>query len=406
MVGEIFKIGIFGQHRSCFKIELFVIRQGARVRLTGGQGGDGRRYIGKEEKMDNKFSVTLTTSPKAKPDPEHLPFGKIFTDHMFIMDYDIEKGWHDGRIVPYGPLELDPASTVFHYGQEMFEGLKAYKTAEGKVQLFRPDMNAKRANNTNERMCMPAMDEELFVDAVKAIVSVDKDWIPEKEDTALYIRPFMIATDAFLGVDVSKTYKFIIILSPVGPYYENGLAPTRIYVENEYIRSAMGGTGFAKIGGNYGAAMIAEQKAHKMGFDQVLWLDAKEKKYVEEIGTSNAFFKIDGEIYTSSLIGTILPGITRASMIEVMRDWGYKVNETRFTIDEIFKAGEEGRLEEVFATGTAAVISPVGELNWDGKDLIINNGKIGELSQRLYDELYGIQTGKIEDKRGWIVPVE
>ena len=356
--------------------------------------------------MNNKFSVTLTKNPKAKPDPDHLPFGRIFTDHMFMMDYDPEQGWHDGRIVPYGPIELDPASTVFHYGQEMFEGLKAYRTKEGKVQLFRPDMNAKRTNNTNKRMCMPQIDEDLFVDAVKAIVEVDKDWIPDKKDTSLYIRPFMFATEPFMGVAASKTYRFMIILSPVGPYYEHGLAPTRIYVENEYIRSAMGGTGYAKIGGNYAAAMIAEQKAHDMGFDQVLWLDAKEKKYVEEIGTSNAFFKIDGQIYTSSLVGTILPGITRASMIEVMKEWGYKVNETRFTIEDVFKAGQEGKLEEVFATGTAAVISPVGELFWDGKSLVINDNKIGELSQKLYDELYGIQTGEIEDKRGWTVPVE
>ena len=356
--------------------------------------------------MNNKFSVTLTKNPKAKPDPDHLPFGRIFTDHMFMMDYDPEQGWHDGRIVPYGPIELDPASTVFHYGQEMFEGLKAYRTKEGKVQLFRPDMNAKRTNNTNKRMCMPQIDEDLFVDAVEAIVEVDKDWIPDKKDTSLYIRPFMFATEPFLGVAASKTYRFMIILSPVGPYYEHGLAPTRIYVENEYIRSAMGGTGYAKIGGNYAAAMIAEQKAHDMGFDQVLWLDAKEKKYVEEIGTSNAFFKIDGQIYTSSLVGTILPGITRASMIEVMKEWGYKVNETRFTIEDVFKAGQEGKLEEVFATGTAAVISPVGELFWDGKSLVINDNKIGELSQKLYDELYGIQTGEIEDKRGWTVPVE
>ncbi len=355
--------------------------------------------------MSNKFSVTLTKNPKAKPDPDNLKFGRTFTDHMFLMDYTPEKGWHDGRIVPYAPLELDPACTVFHYGQEMFEGLKAYKTKEGKVQLFRPDMNAKRTNNTNQRMCMPQIDEELFVDAVKAVVDVDRDWIPQKENTALYIRPFIIATQPKLDVSASDNYLFIIILSPVGPYYENGLAPTKIYVEDEYIRSAMGGTGFAKIGGNYAAAMIAEKKAHDMGFDQVLWLDAKEKKYVEEIGTSNAFFKIDGEIYTSSLIGTILPGITRASMIEVMKEWGYKVNETRFTIDEIFKAGEEERLEEVFATGTAAVISPVGELYWNDKKLVINNGQIGELSQKLYDELYGIQTGEIEDKRGWTVPV-
>lgn len=356
--------------------------------------------------MNTNFSVTLTNNPKAKPDPNDLPFGRIFTDHMFLMDYDQDNGWHNGRIVPYGPLSLDPASAVFHYGQEMFEGLKAYKTKEGKIQLFRPDMNAKRTNNTNARMCMPQMDEELYVEAVKAIVKVDKDWIPDKKDTSLYIRPFMIATEPYLGVAASITYTFVIILSPVGPYYENGLAPTKIYVENEYIRSAMGGTGFAKIGGNYAAAMVAEKKAHDMGFDQVLWLDAKEKRYVEEIGTSNAFFKIDGEIYTSSLVGTILPGITRDSMIQVMKDWGYKVNETRFTIDEVYKAGEEGKLEEVFATGTAAVVSPVGELFWNGKGLVINDNKIGELSQRLYDELYGIQTGEVKDTRGWIVPVE
>jgi len=356
--------------------------------------------------MKNQFKVTLTTNPKAKPDPDTLVFGKVFTDHMFVMDYDPELGWHDGEIVPYAPLELDPASVVFHYGQEMFEGLKAYKTKAGKVQLFRPDMNAKRTNKTNERICIPQIDEELYVDAVKALVAVDKDWIPNKENTALYIRPFIIGTEPKLGVAASLTYKFIIILSPVGPYYANGLAPTKIYVEDEFIRSAMGGTGFAKIGGNYAAAMIAEKKAHDMGYDQVLWLDAKEKRYVEEIGTSNAFFKIDGEIYTSSLVGTILPGITRASMIEVLKDWGYKVNETRFTIDEVFKASEEGKLEEVFATGTAAVISPVGELSWMDKKIVINNNEIGELSQRLYDELYGIQTGEKEDTRGWTVEVK
>ncbi len=355
--------------------------------------------------MKNKFNITLTTNPKAKPDPNKLPFGTFFTDHMFIMDYDVQNGWHNGKIVPYAPLELDPASMVFHYGQEMFEGLKAYKTKEGKVQLFRPDMNAKRTNNTNQRICIPQIDEELYVDAIKALVDIDREWIPAKKDTSLYIRPFIIATQPHLGVSVSTSYKFIVILSPVGPYYANGLAPTRIYVEKEYIRSAVGGTGFAKIGGNYAAAMIAEKKARDLGFDQVLWLDAKERKYVEEIGTSNAFFKIDGEIYTSSLEGTILPGITRASMIEVMKEWGYKVNETRFTIDDVFKAGEEGKLEEVFATGTAAVISPVGELSWNGKSMIINNNQIGELSQRLYDELYGIQIGEKEDTRGWIVPV-
>ena len=354
--------------------------------------------------MSNRFSVELTKNPKQKPDPDSLRFGTVFTDHMFVMDYDPENGWHDGKIVPYGPLELDPATVVFHYGQEMFEGLKAYKTKEGKVQLFRPDMNAKRTNNTNKRMCIPQIDEQMYIDAIKELVAVDKDWIPQKPDTALYIRPFIIGTDKFLGVAASNTYKFIIILSPVGPYYESGLAPTKIYVENEFVRSV--GTGHAKIGGNYAAAMIAEQKAHDMGYDQVLWLDAKEGKYVEEIGTSNAFFKIDGELYTAPLEGTILPGITRDSMITVMKDWGYKVNEVRFTIEDVFKAAEEGRLEEVFATGTAAVISPVGELYWNDKHIVINNNEIGELSQKLYDELYGIQTGEKADTRGWIVPVE
>ena len=356
--------------------------------------------------MSYRFSVELTKNPKQKPDPDSLRFGTVFTDHMFVMDYDPENGWHDGKIVPYGPLALDPATVVFHYGQEMFEGLKAYKTKEGKVQLFRPDMNAKRTNNTNKRMCIPQIDEQMYIDAIKELVAVDKDWIPQKPDTALYIRPFIIGTDKFLGVAASNTYKFIIILSPVGPYYESGLAPTRIYVENEFVRSAPGGTGYAKIGGNYAAAMIAEQKAHDMGYDQVLWLDAKEGKYVEEIGTSNAFFKIDGELYTAPLEGTILPGITRDSMITVMKDWGYKVNEVRFTIEDVFKAAEEGRLEEVFATGTAAVISPVGELYWNDRHIVINNNEIGELSKKLYDELYGIQTGEKADTRGWIVPVE
>ncbi len=356
--------------------------------------------------MSNKFSIELTKNPKQKPNPDDLKFGTVFTDHMFIMDYDPENGWHDGKVVPYAPIALDPASSVFHYGQEMFEGLKAYKTKEGRVQLFRPDMNAKRTNSTNERMCIPQIDEELYIDAIKTLVAVDKDWIPQKPDTALYIRPFIIATDKYLGVSASSNYKFIIILSPVGPYYESGLAPTKIYVENDFVRSAPGGTGYAKIGGNYAAAMIAEQKAHEMGYDQVLWLDAKEGKYVEEIGTSNAFFKIDGELYTAPLVGTILPGITRDSMIKVMKDWGYKVNEVRFTIEDVFKAAEEGRLEEVFATGTAAVISPVGELFWNDRHIVINSNEIGELSQKLYDELYGIQTGEIADTRGWIVPVE
>ncbi len=352
--------------------------------------------------MKYNFEVVKTNAPKAKPDPDTLEFGREFTDHMFVMNYTPEKGWYNGKIVPYGPLNLDPAAVVFHYGQEMFEGLKAYRTAEGKVQLFRPDKNAERTNATNERMCMPVMDPELYVEAVKALVKVEEDWIPTKPGTSLYIRPFMIGTEPFLGVRASKDFLFVIILSPVGPYYKEGLAPTKIYVEDEFVRAVVGGTGFAKIGGNYAAALKSQEKAYKMGYSQVLWLDGVERKYVEEIGTSNAFFVIDDEVITAPLSGTILPGITRDSVISLLKDWGIKVSEKRLTIQEVYDAYEAGKLQEVFATGTAAVISPVGELCWVDKKIHINNGEIGDLSQKLYDQLSGIQLGTVEDKFGWV----
>lgn len=355
--------------------------------------------------MKYNFPITKTTQPKTKPDPDTLRFGQVFTDHMFIMEYTTEKGWHNGRIKPYAPLQLDPAAAVFHYAQEMFEGLKAYKAKDGKVLLFRPDMNAKRTSNTNERMCIPHVDEDLFVEAIKAVVDVDKDWIPNKKGTSLYIRPFIIADEPFLGVRPSEHYLFMIILSPVGPYYEGGLKPTRIYVENEFVRATPGGTGFAKIGGNYAAGLKSQEKAHESGYEQVLWLDGVERKYVEEIGTSNAFFKIGDEVITAPLTGTILPGITRDSVINLLKQWGIKVTEKRMTIDEVFSAGKNGELVEMFATGTAAVISPVGELSWKDEKITINNGEIGELSQKLYDELYGLQIGEVEDKLGWTVEV-
>lgn len=356
--------------------------------------------------MKYEFNVTRTMNPKQKPDPDTLEFGSVFTDHMFIMNYTEGKGWHDGRIVPYAPLSLDPAAAVFHYAQEMFEGLKAYKTKEGKILLFRPDMNAKRTTKTNERICIPALDEELFVEAIKAVVGVDADWIPEKEGTSLYIRPFIIASEPFLGVRASNEYLFIVILSPVGAYYKGGMTPTRIFVEDEYVRAALGGTGYSKIGGNYVAAMKSQEKAHEKGYSQVLWLDGVERKYVEEIGTSNAFFVIDGEVITAPLEGTILPGITRDSVIQLLKDWGVKVSERRITIEEIFHAYDEGKLSEVFASGTAAVISPVGELGWKDREIVINDGQIGSISQKLYDTLSGIQLGKSEDKFGWTVEVE
>lgn len=355
--------------------------------------------------MKYEISVTLNQKPKAKPDASTLVFGKEFTDHMFIMEYDEGKGWHDARIVPYAPIELDPAAAVLHYAQEMFEGLKTYKTKSGEINLFRPDMNAKRTTVTNDRFCMPEVDEEFFVEAVKKLVEIDKDWIPESEGTSLYIRPFIFASEPFLGVRPSRQYLFMIILSPVGPYYSGGLAPTKIFVEDEYIRAAVGGTGSAKVGGNYAASLKSQIKAHDLGYTQVLWLDGNERKYVEEIGTSNAFFVIDGEVFTAPLGGTILPGITRDSAITLMRDWGINVREERFTMEDVYDAYSKGKLTEVFASGTAAVISPVGELKWVDKVLKINNNQIGPISQRLYDTITGIQNGTMPDNYGWIVKI-
>ncbi|MBK5246063.1 MAG: branched-chain amino acid aminotransferase [Peptostreptococcaceae bacterium] len=356
--------------------------------------------------MKHEFPITRTANPKEKPDPNTLKFGETFTDHMFIMEYTDGKGWHDGRIVPYGPLSLSPAATCLHYGQEMFEGLKAYKTKEGKIQLFRPDMNAKRTNVTNERMCIPTIDEEIYVDAIKALVNVEKDWIPDIPNTALYIRPFIIGDSPELGVKPAKHYIFGIITCPVGPYYANGLSPTKIYVEEEFVRAVMGGTGYAKIGGNYAGALKAQMKAHEKGYDQVLWLDGIERKYVEEIGTSNAFFVICDEIITAPLAGTILPGITRNSVITLLKEWGLHVSERKLSIEDVFEAGEDGTLKEVFATGTAAVISPVGELSWGDRKITVNKGEIGSISQKLYDTLYGMQTGLVEDKHNWVFDIK
>ena len=358
--------------------------------------------------MDYQFKIERTTNPKIKPDPDTLKFGRAFTDHMFVMDYEEGKGWFDGRIVPYGPLSLDPAAAVLHYGQEMFEGLKAYRTPEGKVLLFRPYMNAERARKSNERMMMPDFDAELFVEAVKALVRVEQDWIPEKEGTSLYIRPFMYADEPFLGVHAAHTYKFVIICCPVGPYYDTsdgGLLATSIFVEEYYVRATVGGTGFAKGGGNYAASLKAQSNAAAMGCEQVLWLDAVEHKYVEEIGTSNAFFVINGEVITAPLHGSILPGVTRNSVIALLKSWGITVAERKLDIADVRAAAKDGTLNEVFASGTAAVISPVGKLVFKDDEFAINNGEIGELSNRLYNTLYGIQTGKTTDEMNWTVEV-
>ena len=326
---------------------------------------------------------------KEKPDQKNLGFGKYMTDYMFVMDWTKEDGWKDARIVPEGPITMDPACVTLHYAQETF-----------------PEMNAKRMINSNARLCMPEFPVDMFVEAVEALVKVEADWVPSEPNTSLYIRPFMFATEAALGVHMANAYKFMIICCPVGAYYAAGLNPVKILVEDELVRAVKGGTGFTKCGGNYAGSILGQVKAEKMGYSQVLWLDGEHRKYVEEVGTMNIMFKIAGEIYTAPIEGTVLPGVTRDSMIHLLRDWGYKVNETRLSVDDLMKAGHDGTLEEVFGTGTAAVISPVGELRYKDDVVTVNNFEIGELTQKLYDTLTGIQWGRIPDKYGWTVEVK
>lgn len=353
-----------------------------------------------------EIKVTMNDNLKRKPlDEETLGFGKVYTDHMFEMDYSNEEGWHNGRIVPYKPLELDPAAMCFHYGQTVFEGLKAYRTDSNSILLFRPWENFKRMNRSCDRLCIPRIDEELALKAVKTLVEVEKEWVPKGKDTSLYIRPFIIATEPYLGVSPSKTYKFFMILSPSGQYYANGLEPVRIYVETEYVRAVKGGMGMAKTGGNYAAGLKSQLEACKDNYDQTLWLDGVEKKYVEEVGSMNIFFVLENEVVTPQLNGSILEGITRKSVIELLKEEGYKVIEKKITIEEIVKAYDDGRLKEVFGTGTAAVISPVGELKWGEKVMKINHGEIGRLSQYIYDEITAIQWGRSEKFPEWTLEI-
>lgn len=354
-----------------------------------------------------EIRVELTKNPKEKPqDQSKLGFGNYYTDHMFLMNYDEGQGWHDPRIVPYAPIALDPAAMCLHYGQEVFEGLKAYRTADGRILLFRPDRNMARLNVSNDRLCIPSIDEEFAIEAVKKLVLVDKDWIPTEEGTSLYIRPFIFAVDAHVGVHPAHHLIFAIILSPVGAYYPEGLNPVKIYVEDEYVRAVKGGMGFTKTGGNYAASLKAQAEAEKKGYTQVLWLDGVERKYIEEVGTMNVFFVIDDEVITPELRGSILSGVTRMSCIDILRSWGMKVSERKLSIEEVAKAAEEGRLKEAFGSGTAAVISPIGELRWGDDVMVINDGKIGEISAKLYDNLTGIQWGKLPDEFGWTVEVK
>ena len=351
------------------------------------------------------FEIIKTTNPKQKPDEDHLVFGHEFTDHMFVMDWNKELGWHDAKIMPYGPLELSPACNCLHYGQETFEGMKAYRAPDDSILLFRPEENFARLNRSNERMCIPLIDEDFALEALKALVELDKDWVPHKPETSLYIRPFVIGTEPSLGAHASAQYKFIIIMSPVGSYYPTGLNPVNIYVETEYVRAVRGGTGFAKTGGNYAASMKAQDVAGEIGFSQVLWLDGVERKYIEEVGAMNVFFVLGDEVVTPALQGSILPGITRKSVIELLKSWGYNVSERRLSIDELTKAYEDGKFTEMFGSGTAAVISPVGLLRYKDVDMKLSGGEIGPLSRKLYDELTAIQRGKQEGPAGWSVKV-
>jgi branched-chain amino acid aminotransferase len=356
-----------------------------------------------------EIRIEKTAHPKKKlSDDEilNIPFGKVFSDHMLLVDYKEGKGWHDARIVPYGPLALEPSACCLHYGQLIFEGLKAYKTADGSVVMFRPDQNMARMNKSCERMCIAQIDEQEMTKAIAKLVEIEAAWVPSAPSTSLYIRPFILANESFLGIHPSNSFLFTVILSPVGPYYKGGLEPIRIYVENDYVRAVRGGTGFAKCAGNYAASLKSQVEAEKEGYSQVLWLDGTERKYVEEVGSMNVFFVIDGEVVTPELNGSILPGITRKSVIEVVKSWNIPISERRISVEDLIRAYESGKLQEAFGAGTAAVISPIGELKYKDTVMYINDGKIGPISQKLYDEITGIQTCTKEDKFGWVYKVK
>lgn len=352
-----------------------------------------------------KIRIERTAQQKTKPSLDGIAFGTAFTDHMFLMNYSEPEGWHDPRIVPFADISLSPAAMVFHYGQEIFEGLKAYRDDGGGLRLFRPIENIRRMNLSAERMCIPQIPEDIYLEALKSLVELEKDWVPAQPDTSLYIRPFVIATAPQLGVHASHSYLFCIITCPVGSYYPEGLSPIKILIESEDVRAVRGGTGFAKCGGNYAASLRAGKRAEEKGYSQVLWLDGITRRNIEEVGAMNVMFKIDGKIITPELSGSVLPGITRMSAIELLKSWGYEVEERTLSIDELLAAAKNGTLEEGWGTGTAAVISPIGEIFFEGVSHELSGFKIGEVTKRLYDTLTGIQWGKISDDFGWSVKV-
>ncbi len=348
------------------------------------------------------IAIKLSENGKSIPTTDELGFGVHFSDHMLVMDYNLEKGWHDTRIEPYGPFQIDPSMMALHYGQAVFEGMKAFRASDGHINLFRARDHFRRFNDSARRVCIPEVDvEELFA-GLKKLLKIDNQWVPAAHGTALYIRPFIFATDHFLGVRPSHTYKLMIILSPVGAYYAEGFNPVKIMVEDEYVRAVCGGLGAIKTPGNYAASLLSAVKAQKQGFTQVLWLDAHELKWLEEVGTMNIMVKIDDEVITPPLNGSILPGMTRDSTIKILKNWDVPIVEKQISIDEVMQAGSDGRLQEMFGTGTAAVISPVGSIHYQDKDSIINNGEVGELSQKLFDEITGTQYGTQADVNNWI----
>ncbi len=349
-----------------------------------------------------EIKITKTMQAGVMPPEEKLGFGKVFTDHMLLVDWNEKIGWYDARIEPFGRISLHPASTVLHYGAEIFEGLKAYRRADGGVQLFRPMENIKRMNRSAERMSLPLMDESDMLKLLTTFVKLEERWVPKSFGTSLYLRPFLFGNDEALGVHAVKNATFMLIASPSGSYYAEGINPVGIMIENEDVRTVRGGTGYAKCGGNYAASTRAGERAAKLGYSQVLWLDGVERKYIEEVGAMNVMFKIDGEIVTPMLTGSILPGITRKSCIEVLKSLGYTVSERLLSVDELLQAAENGTLEEAWGCGTAAVVSPIGKLAFGEKVYEVNGGKIGGVTQKLYDILTGIQWGKIEDTFGWV----
>src|SRR5882724_5180955 len=355
--------------------------------------------------MSEPIRISRAATKKPKPKDRELTFGTVFTDHMFVMDFQEEKGWYDPRVEPYGPFSMDPAAAVLHYAQAVFDGLKAFRARDGQVRLFRPQKHVERLIESSRRLCIPPLDPDLALKSLVTLVGMEKEWVPSTVGTSLYVRPTIIANEAFLGVRPAKSYIYYVILSPVGAYYPEGMAPVKIRVQEKYVRAVDGGLGSAKTGANYAASLAAGEEAKHEGFTQVLWLDGVHRKYIDEVGTMNIMVKIGDEIVTPPLSGTILPGVTRDSVLTLLRDWGVKASERPITIDEVVAAHRSGQLEEVFGTGTAAVISPVGELAYQGRRMVIQGGGIGPLTQRLYDAIVGIQYGKTPDPHRWTLEV-